>query len=100
MLSFQALGQSVEPGAPELTVVGEPLVGFLHCMRIQANDLETSSPFASDEFSRFKNVQVLRDSGKRESEGLRHVTDCLFPVRHIAENGAPGRIGKCVKDCV
>ncbi len=98
MFSFKMFGQSVKAAAPELAVVGQPLIGFAKCWRLQADDLKAPAAFSGDEICRLQHVEVLGHSRERECIRVGNFAHRLFSAGHITQDGTPRGIRESVKN--
>ena len=98
VLGFEVLCQSIQAGAPEWAVVGQPLVGFVKDGRVEADDLKAAAALAGDQLGCLEDFEVLGDGGQGESVGTGEVADGLFARRDIVEDGATGGVGEGVED--
>lgn len=98
MFSFKVFGQRIKAAAPELAVIGQPLIGLAKRRRIQADDLKAPAAFSGDESCRLKHVEMFGHSRERKCIGLGNFGHCLFPARHITQDGAPRGVRQSVKN--
>jgi len=90
----------VEPVLPEHPERFDPVGDVFHPVRIQAARPPLRIPACLDEAGGLQYLEVLRDSGLAEREGLGEFRDSCLAKREPGKDGSSGRIAQGGKGCI